>query len=197
METIPLIKLKKRKIIDEEESSSPNILEQINDDQLIYILDYDGIEKDKPNLCTYQKLSKTYELWVDFGPRNLGDIVDAFMAGATRITIRRDLCLQLDIPSIREITENKIYLNINLENQKTHISEDMFYHNIDGMVNFNNREKIRSDFRYSDFLKKFSTKNKIYSHESDPLNVSYWKNYSVEGLLVDIKKIREFKNHAL
>ena len=197
MEIIPLIKLKKRKIIDEDESSSDNIFEQIDEEQLLYILDLDGIEKDKPNLCTYQKLSKSYELWIDNGPRNLGDVVDAFMAGATRITIRGDLCLQLDIPSIREITENKIYININLEDQKTHVSEDMFYHEIDGLVNFNNREKIRTDFRYNDFLKQFSIKNKIYSYESDPLNVSYWKNYNMEGLLVEIKKLPEFKKYAL
>jgi len=197
MEIIPLIKLNKRKIIDEDESSSDNIFEQIDEEQLLYILDLDGIEKDKPNLCTYQKLSKSYELWIDNGPRNLGDVVDAFMAGATRITIRKDLCLQLDIPSIREITENKIYININLEDQKTHVSEDMFYHEIDGLVNFNDREKIRLDFRYSDFLKQFSIKNKIYSYESDPLNVSYWKNYGVEGLLVEIKKLQEFKKYAL
>ena len=197
MEIIPLIKLKKRKIIDEDESSSDNIFEQIDEEQLLYILDLDGIEKDKPNLCTYQKLSKSYELWIDNGPRNLGDVVDAFMAGATRITIRKDLCLQLDIPSIREITENKIYININLEDQKTQVSEDMFYHEIDGLVNFNNREKIRLDFRYSEFLKQFSIKNKIYSYESDPLTVSYWKNYGVEGLLVEIKKLQEFKKYAL
>jgi len=197
MEIIPLIKLNKRKIIDEDESSSDNIFEQIDEEQLLYILDLDGIEKDKPNLCTYQKLSKSYELWIDNGPRNLGDVVDAFMAGATRITIRKDLCLQLDIPSIREITENKIYININLEDQKTHVSEDMFYHEIDGLVNFNDREKIRLDFRYSEFLKRFSIKNKIYSYESDPLNVSYWKNYGVEGLLVEIKKLQEFKKYAL
>lgn len=197
MEIIPLIKLKKRKIIDEDESSSDNIFEQIDEEQLLYILDLDGIEKDKPNLCTYQKLSKSYELWIDNGPRNLGDVVDAFMAGATRITIRKDLCLQLDIPSIRELTENKIYININLEDQKTHVSEDMFYHEIDGLVNFNDREKIRLDFRYSDFLKQFSIKNKIYSYELDPLNVSYWKNYGMEGLLVEIKKLQEFKKYAL
>lgn len=197
MEIIPLIKLKKRKIIDEDESSSDNIFEQIDEEQLLYVLDLDGIEKDKPNLCTYQKLSKSYELWIDNGPRNLGDVVDAFMAGATRITIRKDLCLQLDIPSIREITENKIYININLEDQKTQVSEDMFYHEIDGLVNFNNREKIRLDFRYSELLKQFSIKNKIYSYESDPLNVSYWKNYGMEGLLVEIKKLQEFKKYAL
>ena len=197
MEIIPLIKLKKRKIIDTNSSLTDNILEQIDEEQVIYILDIDGIEKDKPNLCTYQRLSKSHALWVDNGPRNLGDVVDAFMAGATRITIRKDLCLRLDIPNIREITENKIYININLENQKTYIHEDLFYHEADGLVNFNNREKIRLDFRYSDFLKQFITKNKIYSYESNSRNIFYWKNYGMDGLLVEIKKLQEFKKNDL
>lgn len=197
MEIIPLIKLKKRKIIDTNSSLTDNILEQIDEEQVIYILDIDGIEKDKPNLCTYQRLSKSHALWVDNGPRNLGDVVDAFMAGATRITIRKDLCLRLNIPSIREITENKIYININLENQKTYIPEDLFYHEADGLVNFNNREKIRLDFRYSDFLKQFITKNKIYSYESNSRNIFYWKNYGMDGLLVEIKKLQEFKKNDL
>lgn len=195
MEIIPLIRMEKRKILDD--ALSDTVLEQINEEQIIYILDMDGIQKDKPNLCTYQRLSKSHDLWIDNGPRNLGDVVDAFMAGATRITIRKELCLRLNIPSIREITENKIYININLENQKKYNPEDLFYHEADGLTNFNNKEKIDLDLKYHDFIKQYSTKNKIYSYESDPGNIFYWKNYNVEGLLVETKKLQEFKNHAI
>ena len=57
MEIIPLIRMEKRKILDD--ALSDNVLEQIDEEQIIYILDMDGIEKDKPNLCTYQRLSKS------------------------------------------------------------------------------------------------------------------------------------------
>ena len=81
MELIPLIKLKKRKVIGFNKSDLKDILKDIKDDEKIYILDFDGIERDKPNFCTFQRISGSYELWVDFGPRNLGDVVDAVMYG--------------------------------------------------------------------------------------------------------------------
>ena len=87
MEIIPLIRMEKRKILDD--ALSDNVLEQIDEEQIIYILDMDGIEKDKPNLCIYQRLSKSHDLRIDNGPRNLGDVVDATMAGATDITLRK------------------------------------------------------------------------------------------------------------
>ena len=83
------------------------ILEHVDKDVNIYVLDIDGIEKDKPNLCLYQDLSKSHVLWVDTGPRVLGDIVDVIMAGATNITIRNNLWRGLDVSSIKEITDRK------------------------------------------------------------------------------------------
>jgi len=75
MEIIPLIYLKKRKILAEKEGeclSLNEMSEQINKDEKIYVLDIDGIEKDKPNLCLYPKLSENHKIWVDAGPRVLG-----------------------------------------------------------------------------------------------------------------------------
>jgi len=60
MKIIPLIHLKKGKMIGPKHSdnfSLTDLLERYKDDDL-YILDQDGIEKNKPNLCIYQKLSK-------------------------------------------------------------------------------------------------------------------------------------------
>ena len=125
MEQVPLIKIHKRQILPDTPLNEEEILEKIGENSLLYILDIDGIEKDKPNLCTFQKLSKNFDLWLDFGPRNLGDIVDGFMAGATRITIRREFCRQIDVDSIREITENKIYANINLESKQKIVDDEL------------------------------------------------------------------------
>jgi len=65
MEIIPLINLKRRKIIEPKHASNlslKKILERYKNKKL-YILDYDGLEKNKPNLCLYQKLSKYHEIW--------------------------------------------------------------------------------------------------------------------------------------
>lgn len=190
MEIIPLIYMKNKKI-HLEKNGEPISLQEFSKiaegKQKIYILDLDGIEKDKPNLCTYQRLQNFHALWVDFGPRNLGDIVDATMSGATDITIRKSLCPQLNVSEINEISENKIFINIEQ-------GKDGFLEKADGVINFNSRENTEKDYNYSSFLKKIGTTNKIYSYESELKNRPYWEFFNVEGLLVDINKIKEFEN---
>ena len=190
MELIPLIAMRNRKILVEKTQGPvplKEVLKQIGEEKKIYILDLDGIEKDKPNLCTYQRLSSSYDLWVDFGPCNLGDVVDATMAGATDITLRKNLCPQLHISDIKEITENRIYANIDFD-------EDLSIYDADGLVNFNSRQEIESSFKYGDLFKRMTSKSKIYSYETDLKNRTYWKRFGVEGLLVDLNKLKEFKN---
>jgi len=192
MEIIPLITMKKRKIA--EDAPSGNILDKIKDDSILYILDLDGIEKDKPNLCTFQRLSPLYELWVDFGPRDLGDVVDAFMAGATMITLRNHLCPQLSVSHIREISENKVYTNIDFENMNLFNVDDLIFYDSDGLVNLNGKTKLDQDIRYGDYLNNLKMKNKIFTYDSELENLPYWKQFGSEGLLVNINKIEEFKN---
>jgi uncharacterized protein related to proFAR isomerase len=194
MEIIPLIKLKKRKILGHFNSSPKEILKEIDENEKIYILDLDGIEKDKPNLCTFQKLSDSYDLWVDFGPRNIGDIVDAVMTGTTAMTLRMPLWSKIEISEIRNITENKIFTGIDFESQDKYDFGDLYIQLSDGLVTFNSRELIESSFKNSDFLKTIGMKQKIYTYESDFKNSYYWKRFGVNGLLVDLDKIKEFKN---
>ena len=190
MDLIPLIRMKNRNIYpgqSQDPLSFEEFLKKIDEDTKIYILDLDGIEKDKPNLCTYQRLSSSHNLWVDNGPRNLGDIVDAVTAGATDITLRINLIHKLNISDIKEISEDKIYTNIDF-------TEDLSFFDTDGLVNFNTREEIETNFKYGEFFKKMILKSKIYSYESDLDNISYWKHFGIEGLLVDLNKLKEFKN---
>lgn len=194
MEIIPLIKLKKREIQGYSKPFIKDILKEINENEKIYILDLDGIEKDKPNLCTFQRLSSSYDLWVDFGPRNLGDIVDAVMAGATSITLRKPLWPNLEVSDIKDITENEIFTNIDFEYKGKYDFKDMYKKYIDGFVNFNSRERIESSFQNSDFLKTISMKKTIYTYESDSKNLSYWKGFDIKGIFVDFDIIKEFKN---
>ncbi|KYK29779.1 hypothetical protein AYK20_00150 [Thermoplasmatales archaeon SG8-52-1] len=194
MENIPLIKLKKRKVLGHNNSSFKNILEKFNENEKIYILDFDGIEKNKPNLCTFQRLSHSYNLWVDFAPRNLGDVVDAVMAGATAITLRKPHWPNIEITDIKDITENEIYTNIDFEYKGKYDFREAYKHQIDGFVNFYTKEKIESNFQDSDYLKTIGMKNKIYTYESDIKNISYWKGFNIKGVLVDFDKIKEFKN---
>jgi uncharacterized protein related to proFAR isomerase len=197
MNLVPLIQMKKRKIYLEEGENPieyKEFLKKFEEDRKIYILDWDGIEKDKPNLCTFQRLSPLYEIWVDFGPRDLGDVVDAFMAGATEITLRNRLCPQMTVSDIREISENKVYENIDFENINMQNIDDLFFNESDGLVNLNNKAKIDQDLRYINYLNNLKMKNKLYSYDSNPENLRYWEKFGAEGLLVDINKFEEFKD---
>jgi uncharacterized protein related to proFAR isomerase len=188
MEIIPLITIKNRKILNSEEK-----LKQLNEEQRLYINDIDGIEKDKPNLCTFQRLSKTQEIWVDSGPRDLGDIVDVFFAGASAIIIRMHLFPKIDISKIREISENKIFAFIDFD-QKT---ADCVYNDFDGLINFTKREKFEHDFKYGGILKQHTTKKiVVFVYDSDIANINYWKYLGSTNFLVDLDNFEEFKKNA-
>ena len=190
MEIIPVIKIKKRDLTEKQSEFLKELSDKGEYEKPLYILDLYGIEKDKPNLCTYQKLSKDFNLWVDSGPRNLGDVVDVFMAGANAITLRRNLWPNINISSIREISENKVYIKL----EKAALEEVTFY-NSDGIINFSSKEEIENDYKYEHKLKMLISKSNFFAYEEDVKNLNYWKTYGVENLLVDIEKIGEFNRY--
>jgi uncharacterized protein related to proFAR isomerase len=179
MQSIPLIKIKNKKIKNFE------LLDKIDEDSLIYLIDLDSTEQDKPNLDFYQKLSKKYQLWIDNAPRNLGDVVDVFIAGATNITLRKIFYPKVSLESIKDVTENKIYITIDFD-------ECFYFEEFDGLINFYSKEELEKDFKKQDLIKNFSTKNKINIYENNKQNIKYWNKFNPECFLVDISKYEEF-----
>jgi uncharacterized protein related to proFAR isomerase len=165
-----------------------NISNYIKEGEKLYILDLDAIEKNKTNFELYQKISTMYDLWIDCGPRNIGDVVDIFMVGATSITIRTNRYSKFNLADIRDISENKVYLNIELNNLKNYKVEDIFLKDFDGFVNFSNMEEIEKNNELEQY------KNKTYFYENNAKNMSFWQALGANGLLVDISKLKEFRN---
>jgi hypothetical protein len=194
MEIIPLIKMKKRKILEYPKSFFEDISNEIDENEKVYILDFDGIDKDKPNFCTVQRMSSSYDLWFDFSPKNLGDVVDAVMAGAKEITLRKPQWPNIKISDIKDITDVEIYSNVDFDYKGKNSFIDMKKDQLDGLVNFYSRNEIESSFQNSDYFKTISKKNKIYTYDSNLKNISYWKGFSIKGILVDFDKYKEFKN---
>jgi hypothetical protein len=196
MDIIPLIHIKNRKIlINNKDIINPadiDIFEKHLKNKYLYIIDNDGILKYKPNLCLFQNLSKSYILWVDIGPRVIGDIVDAIMAGATNIIVRKNLWKNKEISIINELTDNMVYLNISLENYNEFSNEFFSFDDNNGFVVYNRKYEIESDFKFSSFLKNLCLKYKLFAYEDDIKNISYWDNLGFSGLLVDITNIKEF-----
>lgn len=195
MEIIPLIHLKKRKIIEPKHTKNPSLIKSLErfKNKKIYILDHDGLDKNKPNLCLYQKLSKYHEIWVDAGPQVLGDVVDSVIAGATAITIRKNLWRDMNGSVIKEITENKIYSDVNFNNYNNPRTTSSLVYNVDGLVLFDKKNQIESDFKYVEYLKRIFKRYVTYAYEIKITNAIYWKKLGVEGLLTEIDNIEEFE----
>ncbi len=196
MNIIPLVHIKKRKIVNSDFNNLENIKDLLSgyEDDLIYILDHDGINKNKPNLCLFQKLSKKYNLWVDTGPRVIGDIVDSVIAGASKITVRENLINKRDTSIINDFIENEIYININL-NFSSLLDEYKIQSNVNGFVLLNNEEDNRYDFKSEGYLKNIVKNNKTYYYLSKKENFNYIKNYDFEGYLIDVDKIKEYEKY--
>lgn len=193
MEIIPLINIKNRKIVKFNNQDFININDYLNEYQNkpIYFLDHDGINKNKPNLCLIQKLSKKYELWVDQGPNVLGDIVDSIIAGAENITIRSNLIDLIDLKNIKDIIENKIFLNIDFINKYKLYNFDN--KNIfDGYILFLNN-KIFDEFKLVEQMKNFVNNNNSYAYIHNKNDIKFLNKYNFKGYLVDIEYFEEFK----
>lgn len=188
MELLPLIKIKNRKIKD---TSIEEIIldkDKIFKDKTIYILDFDAIDKNKPNLCTYQQLSKTFDLCIDSAPKNLGDVVDTFMSGGKSIVIRDKYYKNFNPIEIKEISENKVFQF--LENKKEKLDHIEINDHIDGYISFANKEEIYQDFVFKTSIEQI--KNKFYVYEEISKNKKYWEEKEIKGLIVDFDKIKEY-----
>jgi hypothetical protein len=182
--------MKKRKILEssrEEEKllSFNELSERLDENRRVYVLDLDGIERNKPNLDLYQRISEYCRIWVDSGPRSLGDVVDIVMAGATSITVRRDLWPELDISVIKEIAEVDLYVNLESERNL-----GISFSNEDKWVVFYGKTEIEGDFKTSAFVKNLCLKSKVYAYEPCSKNFDYWKTLGVEGVLTELRRFK-------
>ena len=192
MDIIPLIYIKNRKLRGAIEGKMLliNELPEQSDVGKLYVKDSDGIEKDEPNLDIYQKLSEKHDLWVDAGPRMFGDVVDIIMAGATSITLRKNLFPTEEISNIKEVTETAIYINTDLKDEKQDMASAIS-HSVDGLVISCNGKQIEDDFKISELFRTMCNKYKVYVAELDEKNISYWTNIGVAGVLLDFETMKK------
>jgi hypothetical protein len=116
------------------------------------------------------------------------------MSGATSVTLRKNLYPNIEISEIREISENKVYTNIDFEKQDSFFINENIFTDSDGVVNFESKEKIEYDIKSSDLLSRMKSVNNLYVHEQNNINKTFWQRYNVKGLLVDLHRFGEFNN---
>ena len=196
MELIPLIYIKNRKLYEEKDGKQvtlDEIIRQNEKNKKLYFLDIDGIDKNKPNLCTYQRIKPDYEIWVDAGPRVIGDVVDFVMAGATSVSIREKHFPIQELPRIKEMTESKIYNVLDLQNEIQPNANFSLISDVDGFVVFYDENLIEKDFKIGEFLKTLCNKFKVYAIDPSGKNTIFWKKHGSYGLIIDLGKINQVK----
>ncbi len=109
------------------------------------------------------------------------------MAGATTITVRIDLWPEADIPGILEITDDEIYLAITPEHKEQPRALLLSYEGL-GAVVFSEEQQIEQNFSYANMFNEATLKHKIYLYAIPHMNVSYWSERGVAGILVDLDK---------
>ena len=191
MEIIPFVRLKKGTVFGADQLLSvKEIKELLEEDKNLYVLDDDGIENNQPNLGLYQQLSERYILWVDNGPRDLGDIFDTVMAGASTILLRTNLWQKGDVSDIQETVENTVYVAVDWRKQGSPDNNILFPIGIQGVAVIRDN-KPEEEFNTDELLKTFCKKYKTYITDADERNETYWKSIGVQGVLIPIKRRRQ------
>lgn len=153
---------------------------------MLYVLDLDGIERNNPNLELYQRLTEKCVLWIDNGPRHLGDIMDTIMAGATNITLWENLWPEMDIPSVFELTDDEVYIGIDSTIRQTpivsYLTKDI------GIVVFNHINQTTDEFTSTSYLKDLAIKHKVYLYVPSLDTHAQWESRGVTGLIIDLMK---------
>ena len=193
MELIPLLTLKKHKIYTGPTANTittNELLDQIKTDTPTYFYDHDGITKDKPNFCLYQKIGTKIQVWTDAAPRVLGDIVDTIMAGAQRITIRPLIWTETTIDHIQEITEQQLYIHQEQDTLSLPLPT------ADGIVLFDQTHHPQNNFKLESHLKTLALKTTVYIYDSNKNNYTYWQKLGITGILIDLEHYPEYLAHV-
>lgn len=188
MEIIPFVRLKRGTVFGADQLHSvKEIKELLEEDKNLYVLDDDGIENNQPNLGLYQQLSERYILWVDNGPRDLGDIFDTVMAGASTILLRTNLWQKGDVSDIQETVENTVYVAVDWRKQGPTDNNIPFPIDTQGIAVIRDN-KPEEDFNTNELVKTFCKKYKTYITDADDRNETYWSSIGAQGLLIPVKK---------
>jgi hypothetical protein len=191
MDRIPLVNIQNGILFDGLEGNELSIdalFARVDKDSMLYVLDRDGIEHNKPNFDLYQRLTEHCVLWVDGGPRSLDDVMDIIMSGATNLTIRADRWPDVDIPGILDLTEDDVYVAMTSDQKDKTLLIPLPSSGV-GIIVFTNDNQPEHDFTFSSYLKELAMKHKLYLYGTEINNPSGWEEQGLAGRVVDLRNI--------
>ena len=161
-------------------------------EKTLYIIDEAGIRKNNPLVNIYQKLASRYELWVDSGPRESGDVVDLVFSGVQRIIIRPSLWNGIDLNNVRNMTDQMLVElhELSVENRESKDMGISVVNEYDGVAIYIDGDWKQRRFANEEMVKKNANRPESFVYEHDGLNQKTWEQYGFTGMLVDIEHIR-------
>jgi len=192
MHIVPLISLKKGQLCDGyngQPLSLEDLFTRIEKDAMLYVVDYDGLERSNPNLEMYQRLTEQCVLWIDNGPRRIDDVMDTIMAGATNLSLRPSLWPDMALADVFELTDDEVYLTIDAATLDAFPPIPM---DVTGVVLFQQDPQQDVEFITTSFLKGKTATLKTYLYNVPASTVQSWEERGITGLLVDLNKKGEY-----
>jgi len=196
MKIIPVVKVHKLLTFGKRfDRSRVDMFMDALDEKILYLIDEIGIKKNNPQVNVYQQLASTYELWVDSGPRDSGDVVDLVFSGVKTIVIRPSLWQEIDMKNVRSMTDHPLLgLQEVIVEDRRSIDDSLsligFY---DGMIVSIIGEWNQRRFKNEEAVKSIATRDESYVYESAGLNKKTWEHYGFTGMLVDNEFINEVR----
>lgn len=79
----------------------------------VYLVDFGTGRSSEPHLNLYQKLVKqNVRVWVDAFPQTLEDVMDLFISGADRVTVRLDRFDTADLDEVLLMADGEVWLGL-------------------------------------------------------------------------------------
>ena len=150
----------------------------------LYIIDELGIKKNKPQYKFYQRFSTLFDLWVDTGPRDIGDVVDDIFSGAKRIIIRLDLWTEDSLTSIREVTDHEVFIAVDMNHINALSESRLLFDEADGVVLFVT-DKNALNFKIESDINQLINDTSVYVFDEEK-NERVWSSKDIKGFLKDI-----------
>jgi len=186
---VPFVVLEGKKIFSSFKGSlitAKELAQNSEKDSMLYLLDLDGINNDRPNYELYQVLAEWFSLWIDMGPRVSGDVVDDVFAGAERVTVRPELFYNIDIDIVRQMTDCPVFQYLEDE------SLAALPHS-EGFILPNTNDK---GFKKDTLISQLSMNRPVFVILDDATEIGHLKDLGCSGVLVEWEKKESFEGVA-